>query len=334
MRLSLAFVALLLLAISTTAQAQPEPCPSDAALTRAAEALIARAEPPSGAELIAAARAVGADVPVVDALIIRDGDADRRARFLERTRRRREAPLVCGEARTEDRWLVLAGPRAGRIEPVGAGAVRVALEADWRSPRLHAQDAEGALWEHEARDGERIELPSELAPPIRVQLVASGPAGPRPVAERILSSADLELGAAEPGPELVVARSDRPVHERFAALRASQAREVRVNRLLARVATAHAEGLCRERRVSHLSSEGDPRDRLARAGIRARHVGEVVARAEDSGRAYEALLRSPSHRAALGDRRFTDAGIGEARDDEGWTCLVVLLAAWPRPVGR
>jgi len=58
----------------------------------------------------------------------------------------------------------------------------------------------------------------------------------------------------------------------------------------------------------------------------------VVARAEDAARAYDALLRSPSHRAALTDVRFTDAGLGESRDAQGSTCLVVVLAAWPRAV--
>ena len=36
--------------------------------------------------------------------------------------------------------------------------------------------------------------------------------------------------------------------------------------------------------------------------------------------------------AALLDRRFTDAGAGMATDARGRTCLVVMLAAWPRLV--
>jgi hypothetical protein len=327
---SLALVALLSTLGGSTALAQPDPpvdvpCPVDPSLERAAEALITRHAPPTGAELLATVHAVNGDAPVVDAVVILDGDQGRRQRFLARTRERRDGPLVCGEARLEGRWLVLAAPQAGRIRVLGGGALQVELADGWRSPRVHAQDAEGTHWEAEARADERIELPSDLVAPVRVQLVASGASGPRPVAERIVSPEDVE-GATE----VVIPSSDRPIAERFATLRGE--RHVRVNRLLARVATAHAEGVCRERRVSHLSTEGDPRDRLARAGIQARHVGEVVARAEDTARAYEALLRSPSHRAALIDRRFTDAGIGHATDDAGWTCLVVLLAAWPRAV--
>ena len=34
------------------------------------------------------------------------------------------------------------------------------------------------------------------------------------------------------------------------------------------------------------------------------------------------------------DRRFTDGGYGTAEDGRGRTCVVVLLASWPRFVGR
>jgi uncharacterized protein YkwD len=61
-------------------------------------------------------------------------------------------------------------------------------------------------------------------------------------------------------------------------------------------------------------------------------VGEAVARASDEPSATAALLASPSHRRALVDRRFTDVGLGRARASDGHTCLVVLLAAWPRIV--
>jgi uncharacterized protein YkwD len=54
-------------------------------------------------------------------------------------------------------------------------------------------------------------------------------------------------------------------------------------------------------------------------------------RARDDEGAWRALAASPSHRAALGDRRFTDVGIATTAHD-GHTCLVVLLASWPRRI--
>jgi uncharacterized protein YkwD len=75
---------------------------------------------------------------------------------------------------------------------------------------------------------------------------------------------------------------------------------------------------------------GDAEERLEDAGVRARHVGEVVARGRDRSAAWQALATSPSHHGALTDPRFTDVGIGETTDEEGRTCLVVVLAGWPR----
>lgn len=294
-------------------------CAEDPALARAAEALVDR-EPPSSPELLAAVRAADSDAPVVDALVIRDGDPSRRARFLERVAARRSAPLACGDARRDGRWLVLVAPRAGRIELLPSGAIRVELADGWTAPRIFARDAQGRTW-NEAPRGE-LTLPEELERPVLVQLVAEGPSGPRPVAER-------QVGEGEVA---VVPDSDEPLADRIVRLRErGRLGALRENRLLARVARAHAERICREGRVAHVVDEGDPRERLARAGLRARHVGEVIARAEDPSRAYAALLGSPSHRAALTDRRFTDVGLGvaEARGD---SCVVVLLAAWPRPV--
>lgn len=302
--------------------ARAQACTRDDALTRAAEAMLAREAPPSSEELLALVHAAGSDAPAVDALVIRDADPARRERFVERVARRRASPLACGEARDRGRWLVLVAPSAGRIEPTGPATVRVELARGWTDGHLYVEDARGALWQTEARAGEVLTIPDELVPPLRTQLVAEGPSGPQPVAER-------SLGA---GVASVVADSDEPVRARLASLRrAERAGELRDNRLLSRVAEEHASRVCQDGRVSHLDEEGDPRERLARAGLRARHVGEVVARAEDPSRAYAAFLRSPSHRAALADRRFTDVGVGRSEDARGRTCLVVLLAAWPRP---
>ncbi len=302
------------------AVAAAQPCAPDVALDRAALALLDEEVTP--AALVEAARAAGSDAPVLDSILIRDGDPARRERFLARVRARRGAPLACGEARAEDRWLVLAAPRAGRLE-LAEGGLRVELEAGWRDPRLFVQDARGRVWQRAVRPRELVGLPADLEAPLRAQLVAHGPGGPRPVAERRIGE----------GEERASPPADGPVLDRIAALRASEGLgALRENRLLGRVARAHAERVCREGRVSHLAGDGDPEDRLAEAGLRARHVGEAIARAADAPRAYAALLRSPSHRAALTDRRFTDAGIGRARDASGASCLVVLLAAWPRPV--
>lgn len=314
---------LVVIAALVPAAARAQDCAPSDALARAAAALLEHDAPPAPDALLELVHANGSDAPVVDALIVHDGDPGRRARFLERVARRRDAPLACGEARRESRWVVLAAPRAGSIEPIREGVIRVVYTNAFRGARLYAQDVDGTLWQTDVQSGAELAVPTDLLPPVRVQLVAEGPSGPRPIAER-------QLGE---GAQTVVVDSDEPIRERLATLRSTlELGALRENRLLARVASDHAARMCREGRVSHLDEEGDPRQRLARAGLRARHVGEVVARADDASHAYAAFLESPSHRAALTDPRFTDSGVGRAQDDGGRTCLVILLAAWPRAV--
>jgi uncharacterized protein YkwD len=101
------------------------------------------------------------------------------------------------------------------------------------------------------------------------------------------------------------------------------------------VAERHARSVCDSGRVAHELRPGrDPESRLAEAGVSARLVGETIARSTDSSSAFGALQRSPSHLMTLLDRRFTDAGVGLARDRAGRCCAVVLLASWPRYAPR
>lgn len=299
-------------------------CEQDPALTEAAAALLARADRPDPQDLVEASRAAGSDAPTVEAVLLREGDRARRRAAVERRRARFDAPLACGEARAEGRLLLLIAPRAGRLVVRPDGRVRATLAEGWARPRLHARAADGELWQRAVEAGRALAVPAELRRPVTLQLVAEGARGPRPVAERV-------LGASSGAP--VVVDSDEPVAARLRRLRGSRGvGPLRANRLLGRAATRHARRVCADGVVGHLGPGGDPERRLAREGVRARHVGETVARADDRSGAFGAMLRSPSHRAALVDRRFTDVGVGEARDDAGRTCLVVLLAAWPRPV--
>jgi uncharacterized protein YkwD len=70
---------------------------------------------------------------------------------------------------------------------------------------------------------------------------------------------------------------------------------------------------------------------LRKTGLKARVVGEVIARGAGLKRAVAGLLSSPSHRLTMVDRRFTDAGWAAAAAPDGEACVVIVLAAWPRP---
>lgn len=306
------------------ANAQAQHCRDDA-LAEAASSLMLGGGDPTGTELVSAARQAGSDAPTVHALAIHDGNDGRIAPWLRQLEERLRAPIVCGEARGQERILVLAAPQAGRIDASDDGRLRFALAAGFSEPTVFFEDVRGTI-ERMEPDGHVAEVPSHLEPPLRVQLVARGPDGPRPVAERTLGEANAAASA----------HVESTLEERIAALRArADASALRPHRLLANLAREHAERVCRVGHAAHELEPGrDPRARARERGLVARHLGEVVARSASMNAAFDALVRSASHRSALRDRRFTDAGAGIAEDSRGRVCVVVMLAAWPRLVAR
>lgn len=258
-----------------------------------------------------ALREAGSDVPHAR---LRRGSAREVRSWLDELEL--DAPLACGSASTGEETLALAAARAGTLEPV-EGGFRIQLAEGYTEPYLVVQDAEGEMLRFGVRGG-RVQIPDDVPRPVRVQLVARGPDGPRPVAIRAETNVSVEV-AGEGG-----------ARNRLAALRAAHdVSELRDNALLSREALRHAREVCEAGRARHVLSHGDPEHRLERRGIRARVVGEAVARAPTEDRAFDAIARSPAHRMALVDRRFTDVGIGVARH-RGQRCVVVTLASWPR----
>ncbi len=299
-------------------------CVEDEALGEGA-ALLALAGHVDDETLERVLREADTDLPSVRALA---GDDAASARSLDALARAGDAPLVCGRAVGSRGPVTLVAYRGGALVAEDPTRFRVELATGFHDARVLLVDAEGELREAPVQAGDRVDVAEELVRPVRVQLVATGPAGPRPVAERMVS----EHGVAPAsGPRM---DSDADLGGRVAALRAlAGVGELRSNRLLREAATEHARRICAEGNVRHELDGADPVVRLRRRGVVARVVGEVAARARDEDGAFEALLASPSHRRALVDRRFTDVGVGTARA-RGSLCVVVDLAAWPRFAGR
>lgn len=272
--------------------------------------------------LLGEARASGASFPSLHVITLADDDLAGRDAWMASLRRRGLGPLRCGEALDETSRVVVAAPAQGALVRDGR-VLRVQLTEGFRAPIVYVR-SEGAeplavgVEEGVAQlDVESIEVPAQL------QLVATGADGPRPIAELALGRPPADDEGLPHDPSLVTLLRAR-----------AGAGALRPNRILGRVAEAHAEAVCATAHVAHeLEDGGDARERLRRAHLEARHVGEVIARAGDEEGAWRALARSPSHRAAIGDRRFTDVGIARVEEGEH-TCLVVVLAAWPRRLAR
>ena len=335
----LRFAAILIVTASTaSARAETKPaCIEESALSEAAAELLLKDAAPSDEALSQAVRRAGSDAVLVRALFTRsdaDPHDDKRAeQFIAAAGERTDAPLACGSAQSERARLLLVAPRAGTLLPIERKpipVVRGSLEKGFSSPKLVVVDGDGTLQNIETTPRELaqgVELDPEWPRPLRVQLIAKGPAGPRPLAERVLGEpASLVQDAPidlEPEQQLAVARGDAGTSG------------LRAHTLLTEVANAHAAQVCAEGRIAHeLTPGADPEQRLKARGVKARRVGETIARERSAGGALQRMLQSPAHRLTLLEPGFTDVGIGEARDARGRVCLVVLLAAWPRFVGR
>ena len=161
-----------------------------------------------------------------------------------------------------------------------------------------------------------------------MQLLAEGPSGPRPIAELTLGDAvQAQPMASDAGAG--AARID--VLARLAQLRRSEGLPaLRDNRLLAESAQRHAAKLAKSGTLAHVVADEDPEARLLREHVAARTVGEVLASADGTEAAWQALLQSPSHRMTVSRRDFTDVGVGQAKDARGRVWLVVVFASWPR----
>ena len=98
---------------------------------------------------------------------------------------------------------------------------------------------------------------------------------------------------------------------------------------LDRVAQRHADRMMRARQVGHDVGDGDPKERLERAGISLPRIGENVAHAANVVLAHRALWNSPSHRENLLQPGFDRLGVGVSSDADGsvWVAEVFASAA-------
>lgn len=315
--------ALLIAFLLSAAPAQAQDCEHDDALARAASELLLTGGEWTSRQVIDAAHAAGSDAPTVHARFSRDGDA---SAWLARLGGGSAATLRCGRAESERGTLWLAAPALGHLEIVSADPLRVraSFVVGTGAATLFVLDARGETTAFEVPGSPtEVDLGRDLALPATLQLVAAHADGPRPVAERTLGEPRVESTLADEAPVLDAVEALR---------RTADTLPLRTSRLLARIAREHADAVCRSGHVAHVIEDGDAEARLDAAGVRARHVGEVVARGRDRAAAWLAIATSPSHHGALTDARFTDVGIGETTDDAGRTCLVVVLAAWPRRI--
>lgn len=318
-------------------------CRTDDGLSRAAGLLLLEEERQATGAIYRALRTAGSDAVGVRALFVEGEGGGAVEAWLDEFREAADARLICGQAFSVEGRLVMASASGGGLADMAPETTKVRgwLAPDFRDAHLVIVDAAGSLSRHQVTPASLaagVPLPKHLERPALIQLMASGRSGPRPIAERV---APAPVGVGQPEhvlPPLAASKEQdqRAIKGSLNRLRRARGvRPVRRNRLLRDSARRHAKEMCKSGRVAHVLATGDdPAERLKRFGVAARLVGETVARASGPGAAFDALRRSPAHLATLLEKRFTDGGVGLARDVAGKTCMVIVLAAWPRYVGK
>lgn len=349
------FLLALIIPASSTADSNAV-CSWDETLSSAAAQLVAKGELPDRDALEREVRDAGSAAVGLNAIWVAVDDQKRVDIWLQKTRAKSDAPLVCGDAHNESGRLVIAEARAGSLATVESTSneIRGWLIASFSEPELVFAYENGDILRY-AIDRKRLEagvsLANESPRPVQVQLVARGPFGPRPIAQRRISPRHTTLGllsvnrkadGVSSSKTTDLDRSKQSLGAQYALwaqldiMRKKRGiPDLRKNRLIEHVAAQHAQAVCDTGRAFHELEPGDdPEVRLAREGIRARIVGETIARSVTPDAAFIALTKSPAHKSTLLDPRFTDAGVGLSGDLSGKSCLVIVLAAWPRFVGR
>jgi uncharacterized protein YkwD len=188
-------------------------------------------------------------------------------------------------------------------------------------------------------DGSRVRarFDADRPGPFTVQIVADVATGPRPVLEAALF-ADVEPphmtpNLAAPGESASAGVSDKALAlaAMVDALRVTEKLRplIRDTRLDA-VALAHARRMMQAHTLGHDVGDGDPAERLANAGLRAKETGENVAHAQSVVLAHRALYASVSHRENLLNVDFTHLGVAVIEESNTSVWVAEVFSTPPR----
>ncbi len=286
----------------------------------------------AGNKLLTMARSVGA--PERGLRLYRSTNVHAIRRSLQGLRQ--SMPLQCGMVSTGETTTAVVAADYVRLKMLPRGAVQLTLHAELRpgKPTLLVTAPDGVTLARPLRQVSRgiyRSMPGALQQTQMVQVVVDYPDNPQVLLQQSVAavtarSRGLRWGRCKDSGCLY---NDLNDWRRERGITST----LRFNQLLSRVAEQYGEKVCQQRRLVHrLRPHRNPERRVQDAGLRARLVGEVLARGESSMDAFFALQMSPAHRAVLLDRRYTDVGVSEvAAEERRGACIVMVLAAWPQP---
>lgn len=253
-------------------------------------------------------------------------------------------PVRCGVALTQDDQgkevlAVIATPRAAHVTPV-ARRVRpgswVTVEVQLEVPATHAQiillgpsglprRIPASFYHGKLLGRFAADRPGRWL----AQATASLSHGPMPIAEIEVFSGEetTTVSSQAPGEEITKANDEATLLAMInEARRSENLGALTLDKRLKKLAQAHAAAMARKQQVGHDVGEGDPEQRAEAVGLRFAALGENVARSKSLPLAHRSLWASPSHRKNTLEARWSRAGIGVARTEDGSIWIAILFA--------
>lgn len=159
-----------------------------------------------------------------------------------------------------------------------------------------------------------------------LQMLGDLGSGPRPLFEALIVSGKGNPATQEAAAQVAATEDEAGVLARINSLRARYKKKPLVlDAALTKVAVAHAGDMTAAKKLAHDVGKGSPDDRVKRAGIVLRMVGENVSYAKGVIAAHEGIERSPSHRANVLRAEFTKVGIGFVKEADGMVYLAEVF---------
>lgn len=159
-----------------------------------------------------------------------------------------------------------------------------------------------------------------------LQMLGDVGSGPRPLFEALVVSGKGNEQRKETAQKLDLSDDEAGVLAKINDLRAQHKQKPLVlDGALAKLAVAHAGDMSSAKKLAHDVGKGSPDDRVKRAGLVLRVVGENVSYAKGVLAAHDGIERSPSHRANVLRPDFTKVGIGFVRESDGMVYLAEVF---------
>ena len=109
---------------------------------------------------------------------------------------------------------------------------------------------------------------------------------------------------------------------------------LRLNAVLVKVAQAHSANMAKQEKMGHVLDGKNQFERIKGTGYRYRFAGENVARGTVTMQEImEGLMNSPGHRKNILNEKYTEVGVGMARDAKDVLYYTQVFAS-PRPVPK